>query len=114
MSETVKNIKTTAWEWRIACFWFLLFSLNSLCTSIMASLVNANWTDMDRQSKFLMIIAVMGNWTGTIMAFISQQAKRIQKTGLPFPTGDDTGFISRKDTVTQTVEVAKSPTQENK
>lgn len=95
MSDNVKSAGATIWEWRMAIFWFCLFSVNTLCTSITAALVGADWAQLDTQSKLMIVIAVIGNWTGAIMAFVSKQAQKIQKGELPIPTGE-TAFLENK------------------
>jgi hypothetical protein len=109
MSDMIKNAKAMMWEWRVAAFWFFLFSVNTLFTSITAALVGTDWATLDAQSKFMIFIAVAGNWTGTIMAFISKQAGRIQKTGLPFPAPDETSFITRTQTQTDSLKISPPP-----
>jgi hypothetical protein len=90
MSELINRTKLTVIEWKMAIFWFCLFSLNALGSSIMAALTGAVWNELDSQSKFMIVIAVMVNWTGTIMAFISKQANRIHQTGNLLPAEDTT------------------------
>jgi hypothetical protein len=63
-------------EWKIAAFWFVLFSVNSLCTCITASMAGSVWANLGPQDKFTVVISIIGNWTGTIMAFVSKQSKR--------------------------------------
>jgi hypothetical protein len=93
MSAIITNTKTAAIEYRMAIFWFVLFSLNSLGTSILASLTGANWAELDGQSKFMIVMAVLVNWTGTIMAFISKQSARIKQTGEILPSNDTQQII---------------------
>lgn len=78
---------TQAKAWKFAIFWFVLFSVNALCTSVMAALTGADWATLDPQSKFMICVAILGNWTGTIMAFMSKAAKKIESGQLPFDDG---------------------------
>lgn len=73
----------TVLEYRLAVFWFCLFSVNSLCTSISASMAGAVWSNLGPQDRFAIYVAVIGNWTGTIMAFLSKAAQK--KTLNPEP-----------------------------
>ncbi len=95
MSEVIQNTRLKIWEFRMAIMWFFLFSVNALCSCMIAALTGAKWDALDFQSKFLIVVAITGNWTGTIMAFVSKQAQRMKKDGTPFPTGDDTAFIPK-------------------
>lgn len=74
-----ERLKLTVLEYRIAVFWFLLFSVNSLCTSITASMAGSVWMNLGEQEKFTVIVAIIGNWTGTIMAFLSKASSRIKQ-----------------------------------
>lgn len=84
--------KSNLVEFRIAIFWFCLFSVNSICSAILIALSNATWSELDPQGKFLIVIGIVFNWTGTIMAFVSKQASRIKQTGELFPAGDTQQF----------------------
>lgn len=102
-----------AWAYRVAIIWFCLFSINALCTAIVVALVGCTWIALDFQSKFIIIIAIVGNWTGTIMAFVSKSAKKIEETGNPLDitqiTGDTT-FVKKTDVsvAVQTTDTTKS------
>ena len=103
----MSNIINKALEWKMAAVWFALFSLNSLGTSVMASLTGAEWSQLDGQSKFMICVAVFVNWTGTITAFISKAGSRIQQGQPLFPTGD-TQFLTQTHSETDSVNL--SPT----
>ena len=107
MSEMLNRAKTSILEWRMAICWFILFSVNSLATCLIASLVNCNWSQMDAQAKLLMALTVLANWTGTIMAFVSKAGSRIQQGQPLFPTGD-TQFMTQTHSETDSVNL--SPT----
>ena len=86
MPEIVEAARLKLIEYRMAVFWFCLFSVNSLCSALLLALTNAVWADMDGQSRFLVIVGVIFNWTNIIMAFISNSARRIKETGELFPS----------------------------
>jgi hypothetical protein len=81
-----------AFEMRLAAFWFILFSINSLCTCVLAASSGCVWNQLDTQSKWTVVIAVAANWTNAIMAYVSKAAKKIESGQLPF---DDTTFIPK-------------------
>lgn len=96
MPDSIKNAGTNIWEFRMAIFWFILFSTNALGTAVIASLTGTDWETLDPQDKFMICVAVFVNWTGTIMAFMSKQAGRIKQTGQIFPIGTgDTQIITK-------------------
>ena len=80
-TDNISKAGNAIWEWRIAILLFLLFSVNSLCMIILAALAGADWAQIDAQAKFMIYVAVLGNWTGVILAFVSKQAARIKNTG---------------------------------
>jgi sterol desaturase/sphingolipid hydroxylase (fatty acid hydroxylase superfamily) len=89
MIEMLNKAKTQWLAYRMAVAWFVMFSVNSLCTSILASLTGAKWDSIDWQQKFLICVSVLGNWTGTIMAFFSKQS---QKMGVQISDGNTEQF----------------------
>ena len=112
MSDMIESTRVKIWEFRMAIMWFFLFSVNALCSCMIAALTGAKWHELDAQSKFMIVVAITGNWTGTIMAFVSKQAQRIQKSGLPFPQiGDDTTFVTKTHTETDAVKVSPPTTE---
>ena len=70
----------------MAILYCILFSINSLLTTLIASLVNADWDAMNGQSKLLLYFVVGANWTGTMLAFMSKNSKKLEDGDLP----DDT------------------------
>lgn len=74
MKETLKTVMIH----RITIGWLLLFTGNSLFTSIMAALAGTDWGTSDRQTRFLIVISILANWTGVLMAFFNQAASRIR------------------------------------
>ena len=53
MSELVQNTRVKIWEFRMAILWFCLFSINALCSCMIAALTGAKWETLDFQSKKL-------------------------------------------------------------
>lgn len=98
MSELMNKAKSSIWEFRVAIGWFIMFSINALCSAIMISLLNTTWSNLDGEAKFLIVVGVVWNWTNTIMAFTSKQAARIKQTGDIFPMSGDTGFVTKQTT----------------
>lgn len=75
--QKISDLTTSILEWRMAIFWFVLFSVNSLCTAITAALAGTEWAHIDDQAKFMVYVAIVMNWTGTIMAYVSKNANKI-------------------------------------
>ncbi len=65
--------------WRMAIFWFVLFSINALFTATIAALTGTDWEAINNQKRFLIVLAILTNWTGTIMAFVSRAAGKLRE-----------------------------------
>ena len=110
MNDIVNKTKNNIWEFRMAIAYFALFSVGALCTAIMASLVNSDWSAMNGQSKFLLFVAILGSWVNTILAFVSKQATRIKQTGELFPDTSDTQTFIKQATANITQQTTIQPT----
>lgn len=86
---------------KLAYFYGALFSINSLATAIVASFMNVEWSDLSATSKILLLIVVLQNWTGTMLAFVNRTMARAQAGEPLVPTGDTT--LTVKTTATTTV-----------
>ena len=86
------------WKFRMAIIYCFLFTINSLGTVVVAGLVNSDWYAMNTQSKFLFYAMVTINWTGTMMAFLSRNAKKLEDGDLP----DDSSTTTTVQTASQT------------
>lgn len=88
----MKTLPSKVWEFRLAIFWFCLFSINSLATCFAASFTGPDWNNLSKQQVCLIVALMIANWTGTLMAFISKQAKRMETGQSPF---SDTAFTPK-------------------
>ena len=66
----------------------LLFTINSLASAIILSFLNVDWSSLTATSKWLIVIAVVQNWTGTLMAFFNKTISRVEQGKFPIDTGD--------------------------
>lgn len=73
-----KFVKT----YKLAIFIGALFSLNALASSIVASFLNVNWGPLSGTEKFLIVVLVIQNWSGTMIAYFNKTLSRIE-SGLP-------------------------------
>jgi len=94
MSESQVNLNKVTL--RMAVAFGVLFSFNALGTCMVASLTNVKWVELPAQSKFMIIVIIFVNWTGTLMAFLSKTVARLE-TGKGLPT-NGTDFFSRAGT----------------
>jgi hypothetical protein len=68
--------------YKMAFFYGGLFSLNALTASIVASFLNVNWSQLSGTEQFLIVVLVIQNWTGTMLAFMNKTMSRVEQ-GLP-------------------------------
>lgn len=94
----MNRITETAIQYRIGIFWFCLFSLNSLGTCLLAASSGCVWDNLDWQSRVNVILALIVNWTGTIMAYVSKAAKKIEQGQNPIGDGDTQIITKSTDT----------------
>ncbi len=89
---------------RMAIAFAVLFSIQSLCTCIVASFVNTSWDEMSPFKHTMVIIAILGNWTTTLMAFLSKTMARLEAGQPPIDTGvtGDAAVIAKTTTTVQT------------
>lgn len=76
MSDFINRMATLRW---LTLGLLILFSVNSLCTTIVAVMVDATWSDLTGTQKFIRYCLVAGNWTGTLIAFFTNTGKKIQR-----------------------------------
>lgn len=74
---TFEQAKISALEWKITVMWFILFTVNSLGTCILAASAGCVWDNLGWQEKLTVVLAVIVNWTGTMMAWLSKSAGKI-------------------------------------
>ena len=82
--------------WAAILLYFALLSVNSLATSIIASLVGAKWSVLTSQEKVMIVFSVLANWTGLVLAFVRTSLTRIASGKAPIETGD-TKHLARSE-----------------
>lgn len=90
-----ERIRTSVWVYRLAIAWAVFFLVGSVCTSILGSLQNVDWYELNGQSRFLTIVAIVGNVANTMMAFISKAATKVE-SGKPLVDGG-TDFFKKQE-----------------
>lgn len=51
----------------------LLICVQNLCTSIMTALAGTNWELADSQTRFLIFVSILANFSGALIAFFRQK-----------------------------------------
>lgn len=81
-------MKQSLLYYRMAIFYGVLFSLNSLFSVTVASFLNIDYENISNTSKFLVIIVILQNWTGTMLAFLNKTMSRVAEDKPLIETGD--------------------------
>ncbi len=76
MSEMMANARASVALHKLAIARFCCFVIFTLCTAIMTALAGTNWANVDSQTRFLIVVSIVGSVTSTIMAFFDQSIKR--------------------------------------
>lgn len=98
------------WVYRIAIAWALLYITASIITSTLAGIVNVDVTKLNTQAKIILILTVLGNVISTVMAFLSNAAKKLEDGKLPIngaadvKTPNDTTFTKKTEITTTSVQ----------
>lgn len=85
---------------RMAIVWFCLFTVVSLCTSIITALYQLRWEVLDLQDKLMVGLLVLANWGTVMMAFLSKAMSRVQHGEFPIESGD-TQLLQRTEKMKQ-------------
>ena len=62
---------------KLAILYFVLFSVNALAMCFIAAFTGVDWDDLSTTQKAVVISAMVANWTGTILAFLSKVMGRL-------------------------------------
>lgn len=79
MTTAIRNASESFSVHRLTIAFLFLFSVNSLGTAIIAALTGVEWSTLSPQTKFLIIAAIVVNWTGLLMAFFRTAVSKIAK-----------------------------------
>ena len=74
--------------WISVILYFALFSFNAFATSTVAALIGVKWELLSSQEKFLILVAIVANWTGLVLVFIQNSMKRLVSGKPPIGNGD--------------------------
>lgn len=97
------------WLYRIAILWALLFVAASIITSTLAGIVNVDVSKLNTQAKTILVLTVLSNVIATLMAFLSNAARKLEEGKLPINGTTDlkipegTQFLSKTQVQSTTV-----------
>lgn len=81
----MKTLVRNAIAFRVGLAFLVLFSINSLCTSTIGALSGMDWATANTQTKLIVCIAIVGNWTAVLLAFFRDAIAKIAKGEIPLP-----------------------------
>lgn len=90
-------MEATVWEIRLACITGFFFTANSLGSCIMIGLGTSVWSTMTAQNRFVMIVGIFVNWSGTMIAWMNRAISDLRKGRIPLPPGSDTSMLTKHD-----------------
>lgn len=99
----MRNLTKLALVYKMAILIGVMFSFNALATAIVASFMNTDWNQLNATSKFLLVIVVLQNWTGTMLAYFNKTLSRVEQGKFPIDTGDTNPQAFVKTTTTTEV-----------
>lgn len=82
--------------YKLAILMGILFSVNSLASAIVASFLNTEWSSLGPTTRFILIVVIIQNWTGTLLAFFNKSVARMEQGKFPFETGDTTQIMKEQ------------------
>lgn len=82
------NLVQKAALYKMVILMAILFSINALASAILASFLNVDWSALSTTSKWLILVVIVQNWTGTLMAFFNKTLSRVEQGKFPIDTGD--------------------------
>jgi|KBSSwiStaDraftv2_1062776.scaffolds.fasta_scaffold181662_4 hypothetical protein len=88
MKDLLDKQHATRLYWWGIILYFALFSFNALATSTLAAFIGAKWGILTGQEKFMIIVAILANWTGLVLVFVQKGMGRIISGKPPIETGD--------------------------
>src|SRR5262245_28294946 len=75
--EPVRKVKESPKElaWLLVLF-IGFYTVNTLCFAIIGGLIGKVWASLSAADRFLTVVAIVGSWTTTMMAFFSKMYGR--------------------------------------
>ena len=93
MEQGYTAVMNTVWSYRIAIAYGFLFSVGALCTSFVSAFTGIDWSDLTGTQRSVVIAAMIANWTGVILAYLSKTMSRLEAGKPPIETGDTAHIV---------------------
>ena len=78
MGQLFSRAKLANMAWVLSIMYIILFSIGSFTTSAMAALTGKHWSSLSGTDRVIIICAIAGNWSNSMLAFINQAITRIR------------------------------------
>lgn len=79
MTAAIKNASSVLAVHKLTILFFVLFSLQALGTSILGALSGAEWGALNGQARFLIVVAILTNWIGVLLAFFRSSITKLAR-----------------------------------
>jgi hypothetical protein len=111
MKAVAQSFMQSVWYYKLAIAWGILFTIQSVGTIVLAAMVNVNWSELDTQGKFLLLVGMSANWAGMMMAFLSRVVSRLSENKPIMDIETDASSTMTKTTTTTETEIGTTPTK---
>lgn len=107
MQDLINSTKNMVIFYKVAIARFVLFVIVTMGTAITGALTGTKWDQIDHQTKFLIIVAIVVNVSSTVMAFLDKTLARLaqaddnpsnlakSQTATPFSSGPSKPPVSQ-------------------
>lgn len=68
----------TLLRYRLMIFYVVVYSLNALATATVAALLNISWSELSGTKRFLIVVGIIGNWSGTMLALFNKARAELE------------------------------------
>lgn len=88
MTKLFTKAKVTLLLYKMVILRFVLFTVATLCTSILGALSGTDWDALNGQAKFMICTSILATWSGTMVAFFDRTISKLSPEGDPLANND--------------------------
>lgn len=79
MNQLISRAKLAVLAWWLIIFYFVFFAVASVATCASAALEGKNWSQLSGTQKLVVGLLILGNFSNTMLAFITQSLTKIRQ-----------------------------------
>lgn len=96
MSELLPKSKAQSLLWYMTIFFFVFYSVDSICTAVVSVMIDATWSELSGTQKWIRVCLIFKAWASSMLALMTNAAKRIQSDQFPGFSSGDTVTITKQ------------------